>query len=611
MATKGERYRALRDFLAASFDRNDFDEFLKLNGYEDIASAVVREAADSKYFLDVVEAMDRRGLIDAAFFGLLKVQRPRKGAEIEGLKRAWHFEGRPRPTEDRKWATYSPVTSLRTLLGKHWKLLGTVLAGVPTLLVLLSWLGLPVSDWTGITANPASQAFLFGIGLAVLVVIRIPKVDSTVTLWIVPPPPLLPDQPRIFRGPLPYEAEDADRFYGRKADIETCWDRIRRKPFFILEGESGCGKSSLLSTALLPRAGGGFHVVECRCAEDHSASCAAPSSANATSGRVEPESLRWPRHSTPSTRPAADGSNTNLLVCIDQFEELFVTVKDTVRRSFFEALRDAIDRGQFRLVLGIRSDFSDLLWKACRDVDPDHRAFAFDRESYYTLRSFEAGRPSRCWTGCSTGPNSMKAAPSSASSSGTSPAPGPRSAPPPARPAPLQGGRGAGRARRAPDGRLDLRDDPRRQVLGGRPPPAGRQGGALSHLPRGRQGLRLPQDGRAGFDLAPDPASADQPVRDQVAAVGRRPHDPNLHLPVERVADVLGAFSERFLVRPLPGEDGGNGEPGVGSRRYELMHEHFVQLLAEAPEPENQRARDAEERLRFWKQRAHRLLTPQ
>ena len=85
---------------------------------------------------------------------------------------------------------------------------------------------------------------------------------------------------------------------------------------------------------------------------------------------------------------------------------------------------------------------------------------------------------------------------------------------------------------------------------------------------------------------------------------------PNLHLPVERVAEVLGAFSERFLVRPLPGEDGGDGKPGVGSRRYELMHEHFVQLLAEAPEPENQRARDAEERLRFWKQRAHRLLTP-
>src|SRR5208282_885307 len=76
------------------------------------------------------------------------------------------------------------------------------------------------------------------------------------------------------------------------------------------------------------------------------------------------------------------------LVCIDQFEELFVTVRDQVRRQFLETLKESIEDGRLRLVLAIRKDFSDLLLDACRGVDPDMVSLAFDRESYYVLRSF-------------------------------------------------------------------------------------------------------------------------------------------------------------------------------------------------------------------------------
>jgi hypothetical protein len=65
-------------------------------------------------------------------------------------------------------------------------------------------------------------------------------------------------------------------------------------------------------------------------------------------------------------------------------------VPDKARGAFLEAVTDAVARGRLRLLLGIRSDFSDLLLKACRDADPERRALDFDRESYYTLLPFNA-----------------------------------------------------------------------------------------------------------------------------------------------------------------------------------------------------------------------------
>src|SRR5262249_33514209 len=67
----------------------------------------------------------------------------------------------------------------------------------------------------------------------------------------------------------------------------------------------------------------------------------------------------------------------------------------------------------------------------------------------------------------------------------------------------------------------------------------------------------------------------------------------SLGLAPQQVDDVLRAFAERFLVRRLPDGDAGAGADALAARRYELMHEHLVQLLAEAPDPEVQRANDA------------------
>src|SRR5208337_5305998 len=139
---------------------------------------------------------------------------------------------------------------------------------------------------------------------------------------------------------------DADRFFGRSADSDICGDRIGRKPLFVLEGESGSGKSSLLQTMLIPRARKQFNVVACRCGDD-------------PFGKLRAELLN--EHYKPGRKygkPALmeaigraragrpDESARPLLVCIDQFEELFVTVKDEVRRQFVETLGSAIADGK-------------------------------------------------------------------------------------------------------------------------------------------------------------------------------------------------------------------------------------------------------------------------
>ena len=160
----------------------------------------------------------------------------------------------------------------------------------------------------------------------------------------------------------------------------------------MLEGESGSGKSSLLQTMLIPRARKQFHVVACRCGDD-------------PFGKLRAELLN--EHYKPGRKygkPALmeaieqaragrpDESARPLLVCIDQFEELFVTVKDEVRRQFVETLGNARADGKLRLVVVIRKDFSDLLRDVRIEVDPDNRLFAFDRESYHVLRSFSVPR---------------------------------------------------------------------------------------------------------------------------------------------------------------------------------------------------------------------------
>jgi hypothetical protein len=89
MAIAGANHERLHGFLLGSFNRPEFEQFLKFNGYEDVIPAVAQDLPLDAYFLGIVEALNRRGRLDARFFSLLQNERPARGVEIEGLSRTW------------------------------------------------------------------------------------------------------------------------------------------------------------------------------------------------------------------------------------------------------------------------------------------------------------------------------------------------------------------------------------------------------------------------------------------------------------------------------------------------------------------------------------------
>ena len=54
-----------------------------------------------------------------------------------------------------------------------------------------------------------------------------------------------------YRGLLPYDAEDADSFYGREDDLAACLRRLRDSGVLVVVGPSGIGKSSLVCAGVV------------------------------------------------------------------------------------------------------------------------------------------------------------------------------------------------------------------------------------------------------------------------------------------------------------------------------------------------------------------------
>jgi hypothetical protein len=311
-----------------------------------------------------------------------------------------------------------------------------------------------------------------------------------------------------------------------------------------------------------------------------------------------------------ATQRLGDTQSRPLLVCIDQFEELFVTVKDQVRRQFFMALKEAVEEGKLRLILAVRKDFADLVVDARRDVDPDNTAFAFDRDSYYTLRSFSEEQAEAV----------LLRVLDHEEIHGSDP---------------LTKQEQSDFARvlvqvllRPPlDKRLSAEDEQRvlpvelqmvgwtyESILERRFSAAefrrlGGKAGLYRHYIEDAKEYVFRKTGIPGatslrvLRLLISPAGTRW--EQSVAAIMRE-----AGLSAKQVAQVLEAFKERSLVRPIPSEQPGPGEEGP-TCGYELMHEHLVQLLEEAPQKELQRLRNAEAGLRSWRERTRNLFEPQ
>ncbi|MGH9175572.1 MAG: hypothetical protein ACRD1H_14500, partial [Vicinamibacterales bacterium] len=189
-----------------------------------------------------------------------------------------------------------------------------------------------------------------------------------------------------FPGLRPFEPEEDFLFFGREEETDEVLRRLRTNRFLLVVGTSGCGKSSLIRSGLIPslhsglmsEAGSGWRVAMLRPGEDPlghlAAALDAPSVIGggegglAATNRVVLEATlqRGTRGLIDAVSQAHLAPHERVLVVVDQFEELFrfqrsreVENARDEALAFVKLLLEASreDTGPIYVVLTMRSDF--------------------------------------------------------------------------------------------------------------------------------------------------------------------------------------------------------------------------------------------------------------
>jgi WD40 repeat protein/energy-coupling factor transporter ATP-binding protein EcfA2 len=161
-------------------------------------------------------------------------------------------------------------------------------------------------------------------------------------------------------GLAAFTPADAGRFFGRERLIEKLAARLTRQRFLAVLGASGSGKSSLLRAGLLPAVSGpavlltpGVRPLQ-ECAVKFAAALGVPP------GALLEDFAAHPRNLGLAARQLVDGEDTDVVLVVDQFEEVFTLCQDQQDRAqFLDALVTATTEpgSRTRVVLGIRTDF--------------------------------------------------------------------------------------------------------------------------------------------------------------------------------------------------------------------------------------------------------------
>ncbi len=194
------------------------------------------------------------------------------------------------------------------------------------------------------------------------------------TVRVSVPPLLEPENP--YKGLQAFQESDSQHFFGRAALTERLLSRLSENGdngrFLVVVGPSGSGKSSVVRAGLIPalRRGAlhvsprpliidmlpGTHPFEEL--EDALLRVAASPQPDLT------EHLREDRRGLvrAAKRILPNDPDTELILVIDQFEELFTLVEDdAIRTHFIDNLLSAVTdpRGRIRVILTLRADFYD------------------------------------------------------------------------------------------------------------------------------------------------------------------------------------------------------------------------------------------------------------
>ncbi|SDJ07226.1 hypothetical protein [Nonomuraea jiangxiensis] len=179
--------------------------------------------------------------------------------------------------------------------------------------------------------------------------------------------PRTADGPSPYLGLSPFRTEDALLFFGREQAVDGLLTRLGDQRIVMLFGASGAGKSSLLQAGLVARVQAGerpWDTVVFTPGAEPMEECAvhlAPL-VGSTAGAVRAELAADRRGLHRLVRQALveRPAETELLIVVDQFEEVFTLCRDEEERArFVESLVTAAqaEGSRCRLVVGVRADF--------------------------------------------------------------------------------------------------------------------------------------------------------------------------------------------------------------------------------------------------------------
>jgi hypothetical protein len=186
-------------------------------------------------------------------------------------------------------------------------------------------------------------------------------------------PPLWQGSP--FPGLRAFTPRDAPIFFGRGREIDDLVDRLadETQRFLAVVGASGSGKSSLVAAGLIPRLQanaleGSRDWRYLRFTPVEAGNGPLRALANGLNTLLSPE--EWPTDvilAKLSAQPGAIGEiveaalarmpDSELLIYVDQFEELFTAVANEDREPFLSVLAGAANCPRVRFVITVRADF--------------------------------------------------------------------------------------------------------------------------------------------------------------------------------------------------------------------------------------------------------------